>query len=139
MTTIPTPSTHRSRGRLFLLLGLGLAVLGVVAYVVQFSLGRLTVPWYMPALASLGVVLVIASLRETRTVWRVLALVAVVLLGGFELMALNAMRLPPYRGPIAVGRPFPAFEAKRADGTPFTQDDLAGDRHAVLVVFRGRW
>ena len=93
----------------------------------------------LPALALLGVVLVIASLWEKRTVWRVLALVAVVLLGGFELTALNAMRLPTYTGPIAVGRPFPAFEAMRADGTPFTQDELAGDRHTVLVFFRGRW
>lgn len=139
MTTISTPRTHRSRGRLFLLLGLGLAVLGVAAYAVQLSLHRLTSPWYMPALASLGVVPVIASLWEKRTVWRVLALVAVVLLAGAEMAALNAMRLPPYTGPIAVGRPFPAFEAKLADGTPFTQDDLAGDRHSVLVFFRGRW
>jgi peroxiredoxin len=54
-------------------------------------------------------------------------------------MALNAMRLPPYTGPIAVRRPFPAFDARLADGTPFTQDDLAGNRHAVLVFFRGRW
>ncbi len=139
MSTISTPSTHRTRGRLFLLLGLGLAVLGVVAYVVQLSLQRLTFPWYMPALALLGSVLVIASLWEKRTVWRVLALAAVLLLGGFELMALNAMRLPPYTGPIAVGRPFPAFEARRADGTPFNQNHLAGDRHTVMVFFRGRW
>ena len=139
MTTISTPATHRSRGRLFLLLGLGLAVLGVVAYLVQFSLQRLTVPWYMPALAVVGAVLVAASLWEKRTVWRVLALAAVVLLGGFELFVLNAMRLPPYTGPIAVGRPFPAFEAKLADGTPFTQDDLVGDQNSVLVFFRGRW
>src|SRR5919112_152763 len=98
MTEIPTPPTHRSRGHLFLLLGLGLAVVGVVAYLVQLKLQRLTFPWYMPALALLGVVLVIASLWEKRTVWRVLALVAVVLLAGFELTALNAMRLPPYTG-----------------------------------------
>lgn len=139
MATIPTSSTHRSRGRLFLLLGLGLAVLGVVASVVQLALQRLTLPWYMPALALLGVVLVVASLWERRTVWRVLALLAVVLLVGAEMAALNAMRLPPYTGPIAVRRPFPSFEAKLADGTPFTQNDLAGDRHAVLVFFRGRW
>jgi len=106
---------------------------------VQFSLQRLTTPWYMPALAVIGVVLVVISLFERRTVWRVLALLAVVLLAGGELALLYALRLPSYTGPITVGRPFPAFEAKRADGTPFTQRDLAGDRNNVLVFFRGRW
>ena len=139
MISSSSAAPHRFRGRVFLLLGLGLAVLGVVAYVVQISLQRLMAPWYMPALASLGVVLVVMSLLERRTVWRVFALLAVVLLAGAELAFLYAMRLPPYTGPIAVGRPFPAFETRRADGTPFTQRDLAGDRNNVLVFFRGRW
>jgi hypothetical protein len=122
-----------------MLSGLGLAVLGVAAYAVQLSLRRLMLPWYMPAAALLGVALVTASLWKRRTAWRALALVVVALLAGLELMALNAMRLPPYTGPIAVGRPLPAFEAKRADGTPFTQDDLVGGQHHALVFFRGRW
>jgi hypothetical protein len=134
-----TPSTASPRGRLLMLLGLGLAALGIAAYAVQLRLHRLAVPWYMPAMALVGAILVAVSLREKRTVWRVLALIVVAALGGFEVMALNAMRLPPYTGPVAVGRPFPAFEAKRADGTPFTQADLAGDRDTALVFFRGRW
>jgi hypothetical protein len=96
-------------------------------------------PWYMPTLASLGVVLVIVSLLERRTVWRVFALLAVVVLAGAEWAFLYAVRLPAYTGPIAVGQPFPAFATKRADGTTFTQRDLAGDRNHVLVFFRGRW
>jgi hypothetical protein len=139
MTSLSGAVPHRFRGRLFLLLGLGLAVLGVVAYVVQISLQRLMAPWYMPILASLGVVLVAMSLLERRTVWRVFALLAVVLLAGAECAFLYAMRLPPYTGPIAEGRPFPAFETRRAGGTPFTQRDLIGDRSTVLVFFRGRW
>jgi hypothetical protein len=134
-----TPSTARPRGRLLVLLGLGLPAVGIAAYAVQLWLRRLSVPWYMPALAGIGAVLVAVSLREKRTAWRVLALIVVVLLGGFEVMALNAMRLPPYSGPVAVGRPFPAFEARLADGTPFTQADLVGDRHTAMVFFRGRW
>ena len=122
-----------------MLAGLGVAFLGVAGYAIQLSLQRLILPWYMPAAAMLGVALVIVSLGRRRTVWRVLALVVVVLLAGFELMALYAMRLPPYDGPIAVGRPFPAFAAHRADGTPFTQTDLIGDQHNALVFFRGRW
>jgi FtsH-binding integral membrane protein len=139
MTSSSSPAPLRFRGRLFLLLGLSLAVLGVVAYVVQVSLQRLMAPWYMPTLASLGIVLVVVSLLERRTVWRVCALLAVVLLAGAELAFLYAVRLPPYTGPIVVARPFPAFESRRADGTPFTQRDLAGDRNNVLVFFRGRW
>jgi cytochrome oxidase Cu insertion factor (SCO1/SenC/PrrC family) len=122
-----------------MLAGPGLALLGVAAYAVQLSLGHLMLPWYMPAAAIVGVVLLAASLCKRRTIWRVLALVLVMLLAGFEIMALSAMRLPPYTGPIAIGRSFPAFEARRADGTPFTQNDLIGDQHHAIVFFRGRW
>ena len=138
MTTPPTPRP-RPRGRLLTPLGLVLAALGVAAYVLQLWLRRLAVPWYMPAMAFLGAALVAVSLWKRRTVWRVLAMAVVVLLGGLEVTALNAMRLPPYTGPIAVGRPFPAFEAKRADGSPFTQASLVGGRDTVMVFFRGRW
>jgi hypothetical protein len=130
---------ERSRGRFHLLAGLGLAALGIAAYGVQLSLHRLKVPVYMPALALLGAALVGVSLARRRTVLRWLAQVAVLLLAGLEIAALSATRLPTYAGPVAVGRSFPAFESKRADGTTFTQGDLAGDRENVLVFFRGRW
>jgi hypothetical protein len=138
--TGPSDATpDRSRGRLLLLAGLALPALGVAAYAAQLYFSRLILPWYMPALALLGVVLVALSLRRRRTVWRALALAAVVLFAGAEAAALNAMRLPPYAGPVTVGRPFPAFEAKRADGSAFTQDDLIGDQNVAFVFFRGRW
>jgi hypothetical protein len=130
---------HRPRGRLFLLLGLGLTVLGVVAYIVQLSLGRLMAPWYMPALGTLGVLLVVVSLWDKRTLWRVFALLAVGLLASAEWAILFAFRLPAYTGPITAGQPFPAFETSRADGTSFSQSNLAGDQNSVLVFFRGRW
>jgi hypothetical protein len=93
----------------------------------------------MPVLASLGVALVISSLVERRTIWRIVALTAVMLLAGAEWAILYAMRLPPYTGPITVGRPFPPFETSRMDGTPFAQSNLAGDQNNVVVFFRGRW
>jgi hypothetical protein len=139
MTSPPVSSPDRSGGRLFLLSGLGLAVLGVAAYAVQLASGRLVLPWYMPVLALIGGMLVAYSLSKRRTVWRWLALVSVVLLAGFELTALLALRLPRYTGPVVAGRPLPAFEARRADGSRFTRDDLAGDRDHALVFFRGRW
>src|SRR6516162_9342113 len=84
---------QRSLGRHFLVLGVSLAVLGVVAYVVQILSKRLMAPWYMPALAVLGVVLVIISLLKQRTLWRVVALSALVLLAGAELALFHALRL----------------------------------------------
>jgi hypothetical protein len=122
-----------------LVLGLGLAVLGVLVYVVQISLQRLMTPWYMPILGLRGVILVALSLSEKRSVWRVFALLAVVLLTGAESAFLYAVRLPAYKGPITEGRPFPAFETSLADGRHFTQRDLISDRSSILVFFRGRW
>jgi hypothetical protein len=139
MTTSPTAAPRRFPGRLFLALGLGFAALGVIAYAVQLSMHRLMAPWYMPCSATLGVILLVVSLWQKRTVWRVLALLPVVLLAGAEWMFLLGTRLPAYAGPVAAGQPFPEFTTTLADGTPFTQRDLEGDRNNVLVFFRGGW
>jgi hypothetical protein len=139
MTISGNALSARAGGRILLIMGVSLAVLGVIAYAVQISLRRLTAPWYMPVLATLGVVLVIMSVWERRTLWRALALIAVGLVAAGEWGMLFAFRLPPYTGPIVVGRPFPAFETSRADGTTFSQADLAGSRNNVFVFFRGRW
>jgi hypothetical protein len=120
-------------------LGLGLAVLGVIGYVVQLAAHRLWTPWYLPGAATLGVVLIAIALWQRPTVWRVLALLPVLLLAGAAWAFLLAVRLPAYTGPVAAGQPFPAFAAARADGTPFTQRHLQGGQGNVLVFFRGRW
>lgn len=130
---------NRSRGRGLALSGLALAILGVVAFAVQMSRQRLMLPWYMPALALLGLVLLVVSLCKRPTVWRGIALGLVALLLGLEVVFLYGTRLPAYAGPIAVGHPFPTFEARRADGTSFTQSDLIGEQNHILVFFRGRW
>ena len=135
----PAAALRRSPGRLLLALGLGLALLGVLAYAAQMWAQRLMTPWYMPCLATLGAALVVVSLRRKRTVWRVLALLLVVLLAGAEWLMLLSLRTPAYTGPVAEGRPFPEFTTARADGAPFTQADLAGDKNNVMVFFRGRW
>jgi hypothetical protein len=139
MTTSSPPALRHFPDRLFLALGLGVAFLGLIAYAVQVSLHYLKTPWYVPGLATLGVLLVVVSLWHRRTVWRVLALVLVVLLAGAAWAFLLLLRLPPYTGPVAEGQPFPAFATTRADGTAFTQRDLKGDQASVLVFFRGRW
>jgi hypothetical protein len=138
MTTSPSAPRHFP-GRLFLALGLCLPVLGILGYVAQLQAQRLTTPWYMPIAATLGVVLIVAALWQTRTIWRILALLLIVLLAGAEWASLVGMRLPAYTGPVAAGQPFPEFATQRADGTPFTQRDLEGDQRTVMVFFRGRW
>ncbi len=130
---------RRTPGRRSLLLGLVLAALGIIGYVVQLRLHRLMTPWYMPLLATLGALLVVNSLWQKCSVWRGLALLLVALLAGAQWLFLLTLKLPEYAGPVAVGQPFPAFATTRADGTPFTQRDLGGDRADVMVFFRGRW
>ena len=110
-----------------------------MAYVAQVSAHRLTTPWYLPASATVGAFLVVLALWEARSLWRFLGLLLVVLLAGAEWTFLLGSRLPPYTGPVAVGQPFPAFKTLRADGTPFTEQDLQGEQTSVLVSFRGRW
>jgi hypothetical protein len=116
-----------------------LAALGVVGCVAQIATHHLVTPWYLPASATLGVVLLVVSLWQARTVWRVLGLVFLVLLAGAEWAMLLEMRTPAYTGPVAAGKSFPEFATTRADGTSFTQRDLEGDQDNVLVFFRGRW
>ena len=139
MSTESGTGPRRSPGRVLVAAGLGFAALGMAGYAAQLSQHRLTTPWYLPASATLGAVLVAASLWQRRSVWRVLALLLVVLVAGAEWTFLLSLRLPAYSGPVAAGRSFPAFSTMRADGTPFTRADLEGGPNHVLVFFRGRW
>jgi hypothetical protein len=101
---------------------------------------NLTTPWYAPALATLGTALILVALMRRFNVWRVAALLLIgALTAGEWWFLLSASVLPAYAGPAKEGQPFPAFTAARADGTPFTQDDLKGDQGTVMVFFRGHW
>jgi hypothetical protein len=86
--------SQSTRGRVLLLVGAGLPVLAVIAYAVQIRVGRLMVPWYVPALASLGVVLVGSSLWRRPSLWRVLALIAVAVVAAGEWGVGLVVRIP---------------------------------------------
>jgi hypothetical protein len=121
-------------------LGIACAILGPILYAVQLNYGRFEVPWYGPALATLGFLMAFVALRRRTTVWRVLALLFVGALAGLQWWFLaNYTRLPAYTGPVAAGKAFPDFTAKRADGSPFSRADLARDPATALVFFRGHW
>jgi hypothetical protein len=134
------PTVRRCKpGRLMLALGVVVPAAGVAGYAMQVWAQRLTTPWYMPVLGMLGLVCLVVSLWQARSIWRALALILILLLTGAEIAMLVGGRQPPYAGPVAEGQPFPAFTTMRADGTPFTQRDLQGKHDNVLVFFRGRW
>src|SRR5262245_47709044 len=110
--TIPRPRP----GRLLLGLGLAVVVAAVAVYAAQIMAHRLQSPWYLPYASTLGVAFVALSLWQSRSVWRVLALLLVLVVAGGAWMLILGTRLPPYAGPVAVGRPVPAFQTLRADG-----------------------
>lgn len=140
MDTGPSTITASPRsGRGLALLGFLLAIVGLGSYIALIAARRLVLPWYLPVTATLGVLLVAASLWRARSGWRIAALIAVFLLAGMEWMFVFATRLPAYTGPVAVGKPFLAFTSVRADGTAFTERDLRDEQTTVLVFFRGRW
>ncbi len=140
MTQELTTQRPARSGRALAWLGLGIALLGVILYVIQLALKVLVPPWYAPVLAGLGVILLFVSLRRARTVWRMVGLGFVVVLVACELIILfYRSRLPAYSGPVDAGKPFPAFTTTRADGSPFTRDNLIGKEDTVMVFFRGRW
>jgi hypothetical protein len=136
----PLATSIRSAGRLYLWLGIALVAAGPLLYVIQLKAKMLSVPWYVPALATVGVALLLVSLAGRLTVSRITALTLCGLLTGAEWYFLLALsKLPTYTGPVAVGVSFPAFNTALADGSSFNRDSLRGEQNTALVFFRGRW
>src|SRR6516165_8753925 len=99
MSTPSSTPAPRAPGRRLVALGLGITVLGIIAYSVQIAVHRLFTPWYVPAAATLGVVLLLIALWQKRNVWRVLGLLLVVVIAGLAWVFVLA-RLPAYTGPV---------------------------------------
>jgi hypothetical protein len=136
----PTVAAGRHPGRLLVLFGLLLALAGPGLYAVQWQAKVLAAPWYVPILATVGLALAVVALVQARSLWRWAAAIFLCLFAGAEwLMLLVVLGTPAYAGPVEAGQPFPPFSTTLADGSPFTQEDLKGDRSTVMVFFRGRW
>ena len=128
------------RRRPLFMLGVLLFLLGPVLYAVQFSMKHLVTPWYLPILATIGVLFMLVSVQQRRGVLRIAVLALFTLMCGFEwFMLLVGTRVPPYTGPAQLGLKLPAFNAALADGQTFTDKDLEKNIPTVLVFFRGRW
>jgi hypothetical protein len=138
-SSVLAPAPRRFPGRLYLWLGLALALFAPTFYTAQLLAQRLTAPWYLPILGTVAVGLVLLALSRSRSIWRFLVLALLVVMAGGEWFVLWSAKLPPYTGPVTVGQPFPAFSTKLADGSTFDQASLKSDRPTVMVFFRGRW
>jgi hypothetical protein len=139
---LPTtsPSKPRSQGRAYFWAGIITCLLGLALVFVQFGLKYLFVPWYSPILVTLGAVLLFLSVVSHRSITRIVALVLVTALAGFEWYVLTSMmKLPDYVGPAQPGKQLPHFRAMLADGRPFTEADLSDGSRRVMTFFRGRW
>ncbi len=119
--TVPADVSAPPRRRPYFLLGLLLVVAGVAGYIVQLRMQVLSVPWYAPALATIGVLLMVLAVRQRPGVLRVAGLVLFVLLAGFEWYF------------VAVASKTPAY------ARAFTEKDLENGLPTVMLFFRGRW
>lgn len=134
---VEAPPTRPASKWLFPLAWL-LLLAGIGVYLVQFLvLKQYVVPWYAPILSTVGLVLMLVAIWQRRSVCRIVGLVVFGLLLAFQWIFLLGTSAPPYAGPAA-GKDFPAFAAQRADGSPFTEKDLAG-QSTVVLFYRGHW
>jgi hypothetical protein len=140
-TSPPVSTVRKSSGRLYLALGILLVLVGPILWMVQVFVKHLFwTPWYAPALATAGVVLVLFAVIRRPNVWRILALVVCcVPAAAYWYFLLSMAKVPAYDGPVATGKPFPAFQTTLADGSNFDQDKLKGEENTVMVFFRGHW
>lgn len=106
----------------------------------QMTLHRMGMPWYIPGLATVGVIaLWVAGVRRPSILLRIVSLSAL-LLCALEWYGLAVgTRTPQYTGPIAVAKPIPRFATKLVTGESFSHRDLAHGHPSLLVFFRGRW
>jgi hypothetical protein len=134
------PTSDRPRRWPLFLIGFLLVVAGPVIYVVQMQLQNLAMPWYVPGLATLGVLCMALSVKQRRGVWRIVGLALFGLLCGLEWQFLiSQSKTPPYAGPDRPGRKVSEFAAAFADGKKFSNADLEDGQRTALVFFRGRW
>jgi hypothetical protein len=136
----PSPSTARFvPGRVLFWLSLVLGLLAPIFYALQLSMGSLTKPWYLPILGTAAAALALGAVWRRFGIGRLLVGILLVLLAAFEWSLFSTTKLPAYAGPVTIGRAFPAFATTLADGSQFTEANLAGPQSTALVFFRGRW
>ncbi len=139
METLQTNNPSKRAWPLFLLAVL-LFVLGPPLYMLQVRMNDLRMPWYIPILATAGVLVAVLAVCRRPRVLSIVGLVVLAGVCGLEwFMMLVATKTPVYNGPATAGQKLPTFTTTRADGGPFADSDLASGQETVLLFFRGRW
>jgi hypothetical protein len=139
-TSSPAPPIDRRAGRGLLWAGVLLAVAAIGLTIFQIRLQVLIVPWYLPGLTTVAVLFVLWSLTRRVGVVRIIVLVLLVALAGFEWFAIAvASKLPEYKGPAQAGKALPPFTTTLADGSTLSDADLQDGKRRVMTFFRGRW
>ena len=124
----------------FFLIGLLLIVAGPVIYAFQFGSNQFPTPWYMPVLATVGVVMMAASVWRRGGILRILGTVFFLLVVALEwYFLLVVTRTPAYSGPAQVNTKVPDFTAKLANDEAFSSADLSKGQSTILLFFRGHW
>src|SRR5687767_13744343 len=86
-------------------MGLAIFLAGPILNAIEITNGRLTMPWYLPILATLGVLFMIASVWQRGGILRISGLVIfAVLCGLIWFFVLVMSKLPNYTGPAQPGK-----------------------------------
>ncbi len=138
-TTSPAPPATKTTGRLYYWMGMACVVLGLAFYFTDFfAFKHFVVPWYVPILATAGVLLVLLWFLRRPGFVRGSSLALILLVAGLEWAFVGWIsRNPAYAGP-PVGDSLPQFNISRPDGTRFSNANLPGQT-SVLVFYRGHW
>jgi hypothetical protein len=137
-----TPAVLESappRRRPYFLLGTLVFFLGMIIYVVQMATKHFVVPWHVPILGTIGVLLMLLSVVQRPGILRIIGLLIFMALAGMEWFFIVGTKLEPYAGPAKAGEKLPAFTASFADGSPFATQNLEDGKATLLVFFRGHW
>lgn len=133
----PAGSKPGAPARRLFLAGLAISLFGPLLHAVQFYLFPALVPWYLAPLATLGAALVLVALFRRYSLWGLagMLLTAAILAGTWGYL-LHGIPTTALSGTVRAGAPVPSFNAQRADGRPFTRDDLVAVGKSVLVAYR---
>lgn len=118
--------------RPLLLIAWALLLAGISAQVVMWYIGSFSLPYVMVGLGAIGVFFALKAVRAQKSIGRWISLV-VIGLATLVMVPTFIMRLPEYKGPIAVGKPLPA---KFLSATGMTSERPMS---RVYVFFRGKW
>lgn len=133
------PTNTNAGGRPIFWLGLLLTFGAPLAFAVSMATGGTGAGLWLPWVTGAGALLLVLAFVQRRSLGRGLLMALGVLVAVLVATGMSMMTLPDYTGPAKAGTELPAFEALRADGSPFRVENLRDGKRRVLVFYRGWW